>query len=209
MRIGNGILLISILVLFACAPAKVKIYPRETAEEKTAPVEPSPEKPSPERRPPEEAVKVKPLFTKTYTETIAKWRSYQDIVKWMEKDFTFDAERYKKFERRLPVPRTPGETFELKSGIYIDTAMFLKETLNQINPSYKAQVVVLIIRPYGFNHYVCSFRKDGKIFIMDYGTPYREVTGLHGPYDSLDEYKIFYNKHLPVKRDVEGIVYLP
>jgi hypothetical protein len=127
----------------------------------------------------------------------------------MEKDFTFDAERYKKFEGTLPVPRTPGDTLQLKSGIYIDAAMFLKESLNRINSSYKAQVVVLIIRPYGFNHYVCSFKKDGKLFIMDYGTPYREVTGVHGPYNSLEEYKIFYRKHHPVKREVEGIVYLP
>ncbi|MDP2960957.1 MAG: hypothetical protein Q8N71_05980 [candidate division Zixibacteria bacterium] len=208
MRIRNRILLICILLLFACAPTKVKIYPKEAPEEKTAPVEPSPEKPSPEKKSPEKVVKVKPSLGKTYTETISEWKSYQDIVKWMEKDFTFDAGRYKRFVGTLPAPRTPKETFQLKSGIYIDAAMFLKETLNRINPSYKAQVVVLIIRPYGFNHYVCSFKKDGKLFIMDYGTPYREVTGVHGPYYSLEEYKIFYKKYHPMKREVEGIVYL-
>ncbi len=208
MRISNAILLICILLLFACAPAKVKIYPKEAPEEKPVPVEPSPEKPSPEKKPPEKAVKVKPSPGKNYTETISEWKSYQDIVKWMEKDFTFDAERYKRFVGTLPAPRAPGETFKLKSGIYIDAAMFLKETLNRMNPSYKAQVVVLIIRPYGFNHYVCSFKRDGKLFIMDYGTPYREVTGVHGPYNSLEEYKIFYKKYHPMKREVEGIVYL-
>ena len=91
----------------------------------------------------------------------------------------------------------PRRLFQLKSGIYIDAANFLKKTLNRINPSYKAQIVVILVRPNVFNHYVCSFKKDGKIFIMDYGTPYKEVTGFHGPYNSLEEYKRFYEKHHP------------
>jgi hypothetical protein len=127
----------------------------------------------------------------------------------MERDFSFDAERYKKFEGTLPTPRTLEETFHLKSGIYIDAAEFSKRTLNQINPSYKAQTVVIVVRPSVFNHYVCSFKKEGKLFIMDYGTPYKEITGVHGPYDSLDEYRKFYEKNHPEKRQVEGIGYLP
>jgi hypothetical protein len=84
---------------------------------------------------------------KTYDETVSQWKSYEDLVKWMEKDFSFDRERYKKFEGTLPIPRTPEETLQLKSGIYIDAAMFLKESLNRINPSYKAQIVVITVRP--------------------------------------------------------------
>jgi hypothetical protein len=126
----------------------------------------------------------------------------------MEKDFSLDAERYKRFEGTLPIPRTPEETFQLKSGIYIDAVEFSKKTLNQINPSYKAQTAVIFIRPNVFNHYVCAFKKDGKLFILDYGTPYKEITGVHGPYNSLDEYKRFYEKHHPEKRYVEGIGYL-
>jgi Na+-transporting methylmalonyl-CoA/oxaloacetate decarboxylase gamma subunit len=228
-----SVLLILILILFACAPTKVQVYPRETppektippkttsertAQEKTAPVKTTPEKTTsvktdkvkfPSERPPTEKIPtVKPAPEKTYDETVSEWKSYQDLVKWMENDFSFDKERYEKFEGTLPIPRNPEMTFQLKLGIYIDAAMFLKETLNRINPSYKAQIVILIIRPYGFNHYVCSFRKDGKLFIMDYGTPYKEVTGVHGPYNSLDEYKRFYEKHHPEKRYVEGIGYL-
>ena len=177
------------ILSFGCAPTKVKLYSKETQAEI-----PSPGKPIP---------------GKTYSETISQWESYQDVVKWMENDFSFDKERYEKFEGTLPIPRTPEETFQLKSGIYIDAATFLKETLNRINPSYKAQIVILIIRPYGFNHYACSFRKDGKLFIMDYGTPYKEVTGIHGPYSSLEEYKKFYEKNHPMKGEIEAITYLP
>ena len=201
---GYIILSICILALLACAPTKVRIYPRETQTEKT-----SPGKPSSEKTPPETVATVRPFPGKNYAETVSEWKSYQGLVKWMERDFSFDAERYKKFEGTLPTPRTPEETFQLKSGIYIDAAEFSKRTLNQINPSYKAQTVVIVVRPNVFNHYVCSFKKDGKLFIMDYGTPYKEVTGVHGVYGSLEEYKEFYEKRHPMKGEIEAITYLP
>jgi hypothetical protein len=211
------VLLFCIFTALACAPTKVRVYPREIPPEKTIPPKtPSeraaqekaaPLKAAPERTP--EIPTMKPAPEKTYDETVSEWESYQDVVKWMENDFSFDKERFEKFEGTLPIPRTPQETFRLKSGIYIDAAMFSKEALNRINPSYKAQIVILVIRPYGSNHYVCSFRKEGKLFIMDYGTPYKEVTGIHGPYSSLEEYKKFYEKNHPMKREIEAITYLP
>ncbi len=192
------------LTPLACTPAKVQVYPRGTPPKKT--ILP---KAASERTPPVKTAPVKAAPEKTYDETVSGWSSYQDLVKWMENDFSFDKERYEKFEGTLPVPRTPQETFQLKSGIYIDAARFLKETLNRINPSYKAQIVILIIRPHGLNHYVCSFREEGRLFILDYGTPYKEVTGMHGPYNSLEEYRKFYEKHRPMKGEIEAITYLP
>ena len=228
------VLLFYILTLLACAPTKVRVYPRETppekippqkttsertAQEKTGPgktppgemtsigndkVKPFSERPSAEKIP-----TVEPPLQKTYDETVSEWKSYEDLVKWMENDFSFDRERYEKYKGTLPVPRTPEETFQLKSGIYIDAAMFSREVLNRMNPSYQAQIVILIMRRYGFNHYACSFRKDSKLFMMDYGTPYKEITGVHGPYRSLEEYKKFYEKHHPMKGEIEAITYLP
>jgi hypothetical protein len=172
------------LTLFACAPVRVKTYPEGTSPGKA-------------------------YLTKSYDTTVSQWRSHEDVVKWMEKDFSFDRERYNKFQGTLPLPRSPEETLQLKSGIYIDAAEFLKKTLNRINPAYQAQIVVIVVRPNVFNHYVCSVKKEGKLFIMDYGTPYREITGIHGPYSSLEEYKRFFEEHHPEKRRVEGIGYLP
>lgn len=224
MRIGYIPLSIYILVLLACVPTKVEIYPRETPTEKTITGKTSQEKtsqentgsketilvkPPPEKKPAEIISTVKPFPEKTYDETVSEWKSYQDLATWMEEEFSFDRERYEKFEGTLPIPRTPKETLQLKSGIYIDAAEFLKRTLNQINPSYKAQTVIIIVRPNVFNHYVCSFKKGGKLFIMDYGTPYKEITGVHGPYDSLDGYKKFYEKQHPEKRRVDGIGSFP
>ncbi len=197
------------LTPLGCAPTKVQVYPRETPPEKKRSVETDKLKPPSERPATEKIPTVRPVPEKTYDETVSEWKSYQDLVKWMENDFSFDKERYEKFVGTLPVPRTPVETFQLKSGIYIDAATFLKETLNRINPSYKAQIVILIIRRHGFNHYACSFRKDGKIFIMDYGTPYKEITGVHGPYHSIEEYKKFFERYYPVKGEIEAITYLP
>ena len=219
------VLLSNILTPLACAPTKVRIYPRETAPEKMTPPmtasertaqektgtvkTPPGERISIERPPTEKIPAVEPPLRKTYEEAVSGWKSYEDLVKWMENDFSFDKERYEKFKGTLPVPRTSEETFQLKSGIYIDAAMFSKETLNRMNPSYQAQIVILIMRRYGFNHYACSFRKDGKLFVMDYGTPYKEITGVHGPYRSLEEYKNFYEKHHPMKGEIEAITYLP
>jgi len=227
------VLLFYILTPLACAPTKVRVYPRETpsekilpqkttsertAQEKTGPVTPPGKmtsiendkvKPFSERPSAEKIPTVELPLQKTYDETVFEWKSYKDLVKWMENDFSFDKERYEKFKGTLPVPRTPEETFRLKSGIYIDAAMFSKEILNRMNPSYQAQIVILIMRRYGFNHYACSFRKDSKLFIIDYGTPYKEITGVHGPYRSLEEYKKFYEKHHPMKGEIEAITYLP
>jgi len=230
MNIRRVIFSICILILFACARTEVKIYPRETppaktmpektpsegvSEEKTISEKTPSQKDTPEegaitkrpseKTPTEKIPTVTPFLEKTYDETVSEWKSYQDLVEWMENHFSVDI---KKFERTSPIQRTPKETFRLKSGIDIDAAVFLKETLNRINPSYQAQIVLVIIRPNTFNRYVCSFKKDGKLFIMDYGTPYKEVTGVHGPYDSLEEYKEFYEKHNPTKRLIEGIIYL-
>jgi len=228
------VLLFYLLTCLACAPTKVRVYPRETppekialpkttpegtAQEKTGPLKTPPGgmtspnkdtvKPSSERPTAEKIPTPEPPLQKTYDETVSEWKSYQDLVKWMENDFSFDKERYEKFSGTLPVPRSPEETFQLKSGIYIDAAVFLKEILNRMNPSYQAQIVILIMRRHGFNHYACSFRKEGKLFIMDYGTPYKEITGVHGPYGSLEEYKKFYEKHHPMIGEIEAITYLP
>ena len=210
-RSSNKILPICLLaLLFACEPVRVKTYPERAYPTRPSPAKPSPAEPSPVKPPqaetsPHKIPQIEPPQGKGYVETVSGWKSYEDLIRWMEKEFSFDAERYKKFEGTLPPPRSAEETFQLRSGIYIDVATFAKATLNRINPSYKAQVVVIIMRPYRYNHYVCSFKKDGKIFIMDYGTPYKALTGVHGPYNSLEEYKKFYEAHQPVKRHVESI----
>ncbi len=144
---------------------------------------------------------------RSYDETVSGWKTYKDLERWMAKDFSLDKERFKRFEGTLPPPRTPEETFKLRSGIYIDAAVFARATLNRIDPSYQAKIAVLLI-PGGANHYVCSFKKEGKLFVMDYGTPYQSIVGVHGPFNSLEEYKAFFEKNHPTIKRVQAITYL-
>jgi hypothetical protein len=218
------VLLVCVVLLFACAKSKVEIYPERPAPAKpsaeTSPVKstdkPAPVPPASKPSPGQPSLKSAPVepprispSVKSYSEAVSKWKSYQDLVRWMEKEFSFDAERFKKYERTLPPPRTPEETFRLRSGIYFDAAVFAKDILNRINPSYQAKITILVIRPNAANHYFCAFQDAGNIFIMDYGTPYKETTGTHGPYKSLAEVKGVYDKYFPVKGRIEAISYLP
>ena len=148
--------------------------------------------------------------TKTYDETVFEWKSYKDVAKWMSRHFSYDMERYKEsmkehtFDNPMPV-RTPKETFELKSGVCFDAARFVKETLNRINPSYEAEIVFIAREPHG--HYVCSFKKDGKLYIMDYGASYRSLIGVHGAYDSLEDYKKFHERNGPPNFKILSITF--
>jgi len=126
----------------------------------------------------------------------------------MSRHFSYDMERYKEsmkkhtFDNPMTV-RTPKETFELKSGVCFDAARFVKETLNRINPSYEAEIVFIAREPHG--HYVCSFKKDGELYIMDYGASYRSLIGVHGPYNSLEDYKKFHERNGPPKFKILSI----
>ncbi|HUT70163.1 MAG TPA: transglutaminase-like domain-containing protein [Desulfatiglandales bacterium] len=140
---------------------------------------------------------------KTYEETVAQWNSYKVADKWMQYNFRYDFKRVKPSER--PGPRTPEETFKLKSGVCFDSAHFLKDVLNRIDPSYEAKVVIVKVSPFPtFVHdVVCSFKKEGKLFIMmQYGLN-NKLTGVNGPFNSLDEFKNYYQSNSP--RTKEGM----
>jgi hypothetical protein len=146
--------------------------------------------------------------SKTYEETILQWKSYDDVAKWMKENFSYDINRAKEAVRtRSIIVRTPKETFELKSGVCFDAARFAKEMLDCIDPSYEAQIVYIENRPYEIDHYVCSFKKDNRLYILDYGTFYRNMVGTHGPFNSLEEYKKFYERNHPKVKKVQSISY--
>jgi hypothetical protein len=142
---------------------------------------------------------------KTYEETVSEWKSYQDVAKWMSLHFSYDRVRFGLVENTVPDRRSPEETFKLKSGVCYDAAFFAKDTLNRINPAYEAKVLFIDNRPYATNHFVCSFKNEGKIYIMDYGMTDRTILGVHGPFNSLDEYKKFYERYHPKVKHVQGI----
>lgn len=148
--------------------------------------------------------------TKTYEETVSQWKSYKDVDKWMRSHYSYDMKRAKESAgKKAADPRSPEETFKLKSGVCFDAAYFLKNVLNRIDPSYEAKVVRVEVSPFPtFKHdYVCSFNKEGKLFIMmQYGVTlsiFSNMVGVHGPFNSLDEFKKYYESIHP--RVKEGL----
>jgi hypothetical protein len=144
---------------------------------------------------------------KTYEETILQWKSHADVARWMKGNFSYDTDRAKEAIRTGIIVRKAKETFELKSGVCFDGARFIKETLDRIDSSYEAQIVYIENRPYEIDHYVCSFKKDNKLYIMDYATFYKNMIGTHGPFNSLEEYKKFYERNHPKVKKVQYISY--
>jgi len=145
--------------------------------------------------------------TKTYDETVSEWKSYKDVATWMSRHFSYDMKKFKteySYDNPKPV-RTPKETFELKSGVCFDAARFTKETLNRIDPSYEAEIV--FIHRENIDHFVCSFKKDGKLYIMDYGASYRSLIGVHGPYNSLEDYKKFLERNGPPELKILSVTF--
>jgi uncharacterized protein YceK len=132
---------------------------------------------------------------KPYEEAISGWKSYTDVVKWMSENFVYDqallAEHIRHHDGTV---RSPRVTFKLKSGVCWDGARLVKETLDVINPAYEAQIVYLN-NGRDIPHYVCSFKVDGKLYIMDYSTAYSDMVGIFGPFDSLEGYRTFYAGH--------------
>jgi hypothetical protein len=132
-----------------------------------------------------------------YETAVAKWTSYEDVARWLEGNFVFDSGRLNVVISRTRssgpsglLARNPRGTYEQKSGYCTDSANFARQALNTINPAYKAQFV-FIKNQYGQpHHWVTGFVVNGKIMVMDYGAgpEWKAMKGIHGPYDSLEQY---------------------
>jgi hypothetical protein len=135
----------------------------------------------------------------SYEDAVASWKSHEDVAKWLKSNFSFDKSRQKKIGKRLKqqgpsglLVRNPATLYEDNSrGYCADSANFSIHTLNKINPSYNARWVFIWNNAGRPNHWVAAFDYDGKLYIMDYGTgeKWEEMQGMHGPYNSLDEYR--------------------
>jgi predicted transglutaminase-like protease len=125
-----------------------------------------------------------------YYATIAKWTSYKDVYDWLEKNFTYDYERKGRYGKQ---PLSPSEMFRLQKSACYDSANFVIDALNRINPDYKANPVFIKNKFGPPHHWVTAFTVDGKLFVMDYGASIQwgAMNGIHGPYKSLSDYYDF------------------
>jgi len=137
----------------------------------------------------------------TYNEALTEWKSHKDVANWLSSNFSFDKSRQKQIGKRLKMQgpsgllvRAPEKLYEdNQSGYCADSANFAITSLNKINPSYNARWVFIKNDAGRPNHWVTAFDFDGKLYIMDYGSgkKWQAMQGIHGPYNSLDEYRDF------------------
>ncbi|MBT3347032.1 MAG: hypothetical protein HOH97_07825 [Thiotrichales bacterium] len=135
----------------------------------------------------------------SYEDAVSKWKSYKDVATWLNSNFTFEKRRQKQISKRLKkqgpsglLIRNPATLYEDNDkGYCADSANFAIKSLNKIDPSYNARWVFILNDKGRPNHWVAAFDHDEKLYIMDYGTgrKWEEMQGVHGPYNSLDEYR--------------------
>ncbi len=144
-----------------------------------------------------------PAHASTYETTIGNWESHNDVADWMKKTWKFstqDAKRVaSKIRREGPqiIPaKSAKETYKNPQGWCKDAANFANETLNKMNPKYKAQYIFIKNRKGPPHHWVTGFRNNGKLYVMDFGAGqhWEGMMGIHGPYNSLDGYRTFLAK---------------
>lgn len=135
-----------------------------------------------------------------YRDSVSTWQSHEDVGRWLEDHFVFDNSRQKTIQRRLKsqgpsglLVRSPEKLFTEKKGYCADSANFVLNSLNEIDPAYNPRWVFVKNAAGRPNHWVTAFDYEGKLYVMDYGAgkKWKAMNGLHGPYDSLSEYSDF------------------
>ena len=133
-----------------------------------------------------------------YNQWVDSCKSFQDVENALQ-NFEYDMKENKRHYKLAYAGRlkeltkerkSPWLTFTTMTGICGDASIFAKHTLNKINPDYRANIICLESKIDGniHIHYVCGFYLYHQLYIMDYGTPYDEIKGTHGPFRNLDEY---------------------
>lgn len=139
-----------------------------------------------------------PSWAETYDQWVENCRSYKDVAVWLNDQF-----RYEKDRNGDGQPFSPGnkkrlrnqrleEIYRSRCGCTLDASLFARETLNRINPDYRAEIIYLSLDR-SQTHYLCGFFLGGNLFVMDYGNFYENMIGTNGPFKNLDHYvQIFY-----------------
>jgi hypothetical protein len=154
-----------------------------------------------------------PGFCETYESWLSRCRSYKDVAQWLNQNFFYDREGMRQALRGSPEEplvqnaQVTKDTFRRKTGLSLEAALFAKYTLNRINPDYHAEIAYLSAGKQSI-HFVCGFNIGGKLFVMDYGTPYEKLMGTQGPFSNLDEYvKKFYLRNHPKIRKLQSYAF--
>ena len=135
----------------------------------------------------------------SYQDALSEWKSYEDVASWLKTNFKFDKSRQIKIVKLLMKEGPSGAVYRNATAFYeknskgycADSANFAIKSLNRVDPSYNARWVFIWNKKGRPNHWVAAFDLNEKLYIMDYGTgrKFKKMQGVHGPYNSLDDYK--------------------
>jgi hypothetical protein len=144
-----------------------------------------------------------PSWAETYVQWVQNCRSYKDVAVWLnhnfryEKDGNGDGQPFSQGNNNRPRIQRLEEIFRYPCGCSLDASLFARETLNRINPDYRAEIIYLSLDR-SQAHYLCGFFLGGNLFVMDYGNPHERMIGTHGPFRNLNHYvQIFYSRGHP------------
>jgi hypothetical protein len=144
-----------------------------------------------------------PSWAETYDQWVESCRSYKDVAVWLnhnfryEKDQNGDGQLFSQGNKKRPRIQRLEEIFRYRCGCTLDASLFARETLNRINPDYRAEIIYLS-PDRSQAHYLCGFFLGENLFIMDYGNLYENMIGTHGPFKNLDHYvHLFYFRRHP------------
>ena len=163
------------------------------------------------------AASISSAYASDYKTTINGWDSYKDVVQWMKNDWQFDTELARDIANQVSrngpsatTTKSAEETFNIQSGWCKDSARFSKDTLNHIDPSYKAEYIFIKNKLGPPNHWVTGFRYNSGLYVLDYGAGphWSEMMGVHGPYDSIDEYGQFLSSISVRNFEFESVVWM-
>ena len=147
-----------------------------------------------------------PSWAETYDQWVENCRSYKDVAVWLNDHFRYEQDRNgngqpfsQENKKRLRIQRLE-EIFRFRCGCTLDASLFARETLNRINPDYRAEIIYVSLDR-SQAHYLCGFFLGGNLFVMDYGNLYENMIGTHGPFKNLDHYvQIFYFPRHPSQK---------
>ncbi|MEA3498121.1 MAG: hypothetical protein U9R16_03580, partial [Campylobacterota bacterium] len=135
-----------------------------------------------------------------YNSMINNWKSHEDVANWVRDEWKFSNQDARKVANKIRkegpqiIPaKSAEETYDNPRGWCKDAANFGIESLNKMDPKYKAKYIFIKNRKGPPHHWVTGFQKDGKIYVIDFGagSHWGDMMGVHGPYDSLDGYRDF------------------
>jgi len=144
-----------------------------------------------------------PSWAETYHQWVENCSSYKDVAVWLNHHFRYEKDRngngqpFSRGHKKRSGIQKLEEIFRSRCGGTLDASLFARETLNRINPDYRAEIIYLSLDRSEAN-YLCGFFLGEKLFIMDYGNLYENMIGTHGPFKNLDHYiHLFYFRRHP------------